>query len=604
MHRTPLASLGGRLAGTVVAATLVLATVAGPASAASAPTATTGPLSAIAPTTATVTGAVNPNGEPTTWYVEYGQSTSYGSRTGGVSAGSGTSASTVSAQLGGLTAGTTYHYRVVAGNASGTTRGADGIFTTSATPAADTGAATDLAATSATLNGTVDPNGRATTWYFEYGTSTGYGTRTPAQSAGAGPDPVPVSAPISNLRPGRLYHFRVVATSDAGTDRGPDKTFTVGSAPAVTTDAATSVTPATARLNGTINPNGEATTWYFEYGTSTGYGSRTPVRSAGSGTRSRSVSASVARLATNATYHFRLVAVNASGTTTGADQTFSTSFAPLTQTGPAQGIGATAATLTGSVDPRGRTTSWYFEYGTTSGYGSRTQTTSAGSRSGAQSVTAPIANLAPSTTYHFRLVATSDAGTGQGADVAFTTAGPPVTLASAGARVVFGRTVTLSGAVASKQANERVTVLAQRVTDGDGSFTPVATVLTGNGGTWAFLAAPTIRTAYQASWGGYTTPEVMVAVRPAITFRVRPHGRFSTHVGPTGPFFGRFVQLQRLTSNGRWLTVKRARLNQSSSAVFHPRLPQGSSRLRIAMSVNQAGTGYLGGFSRTITYGG
>ena len=75
---------------------------------------------------------MNPDGQATTWYVEYGTSTSYGSKTANVSAGSGTANTAVSAYLTGLTAGTTYHYRVVATNSSGTARGADGIFTTSA----------------------------------------------------------------------------------------------------------------------------------------------------------------------------------------------------------------------------------------------------------------------------------------------------------------------------------------------------------------------------------------------------------------------------------------------------------------------------------------
>ena len=89
------------------------------------------------------------------------------------------------ANLGGLTAGTTYHYRLVAVSTAGTSRGTDGILQTSSTPVAVTGGASSITSTSATLNGTVNPNGRSTTWYFEYGTSTSYGTKTPAKSAGA-----------------------------------------------------------------------------------------------------------------------------------------------------------------------------------------------------------------------------------------------------------------------------------------------------------------------------------------------------------------------------------------------------------------------------------
>ena len=114
-----------------------------------------------------------------------------------------------------------------------------------------TGAASGVTPTTATLNGTVDPNGRATTWYFEYGTSTSYGTKTAVKDAGSGGSAVAVSAALANLARGRLYHYRLVATSDAGTSRGADQTFTTFGAPAVTTDAASSVAPTSARLNGT-----------------------------------------------------------------------------------------------------------------------------------------------------------------------------------------------------------------------------------------------------------------------------------------------------------------------------------------------------------------
>ena len=141
-----------------------------PAAAATAPSVTTGPVTAVGPTTATVSGTVNPNGTATTWYVEYGTSASYGSTTSSTSAGAGTTQSSVSANLSGLTAGTTYHYRFVAVSSAGTSRGTDGILQTSSTPGAATGNASSVTSTSATLNGTVNPNGRSSTWYFEYGT--------------------------------------------------------------------------------------------------------------------------------------------------------------------------------------------------------------------------------------------------------------------------------------------------------------------------------------------------------------------------------------------------------------------------------------------------
>src|SRR5205823_3926535 len=108
-------------------------------------------------------------------------------------------------------------------------------------PTATTGPVTAPGPTSATVSGSVNPNGVGTTWYVEYGTSTSYGAKTPAKDAGAGTTAVGVSAPVTGLRTGRTYHFRVVATSDAGTSRGADKTFLTAATPAVTTKPASSV---------------------------------------------------------------------------------------------------------------------------------------------------------------------------------------------------------------------------------------------------------------------------------------------------------------------------------------------------------------------------
>ncbi len=581
--------------GLLLAAIALAAAAGGSAAITAVPTAITGSVTAIGPTTATVNGTVNPNGQATTWWVEYGTSTSYGSKSVNANAGSGTGNSAVSAPLTSLAPGTTYHYRFVATNAAGTARGGDGIFTTSAAPAVVTGAATSVTPTSATLNGTVDPNGRATTWFFEYGTSTSYGTKTVAKDAGSGGSAVAVSAAVANLARGRVYHYRLVATSDAGTSRGADQTFSTTGAPAVTTDAASSVTPTSARLNGTITPNGQSTSWYFDYGTSTSYGTRTAAKNAGSGTRATRVNASLTRLRTGVTYHYRLVATNASGTTVGRDRTFSTALQPVVRTDAAKGATATTATLTGSVDPRTRATTWWFEYGTSTGYGSQTPSRSAGSGS-ARAVSAALSGLRPGTTYHYRVVARNDAGTTRGADASFTTVG--VTLTIPALRVVYGRGILLSGFVPTRRAGESVIVFAQPL--GEGSPRSVATVLTAADGSWRWLAKPRIRTSYAAQWAGALSGASVVAVRPAVSLRRTASGLFSTRVRGVRSFAGRTVQLQRRSATGRWITIKRVRLNGRSAASIRATLPRGRSVLRIAMSVNQAGAGYLAGFSRLI----
>jgi plastocyanin len=196
-------------------------------------------------------------------------------------------------------------------------------------------------------------------------------------------------------------------------------------APAVNTGSASSVSGSEATLNGTVNPSEQETSYFFEYGTTTSYGQKTPEASAGSGTSPLSKSATVSGLSIGTTYHFRLLAKNATGTSFGTDRTFVTSGPPSATTGPATGVGEAEATLTGSFNPHGFETVHYFAYGTTTAYGQRTVEVSAG----AGVTTLPAANgvtgLAPSTTYHFQLVAENTAGTTTGSDQTFTTAAVP-----------------------------------------------------------------------------------------------------------------------------------------------------------------------------------
>jgi hypothetical protein len=573
--------------------------VAGTAAAAVAPTVTTGPVTTLGPTSATVSGSVNPNGVATTWFVEYGKTTSYGSQTASTSAGSGTSSVPVSPTLTSLSPGTTYHYRVVATSSAGTSRGSDGLLTTSAAPVVVTGSASSVTATSATLNGNVNPSSRATTWYFEYGTSTNYGTKTAAKDAGAGTSGVDVSAAITGLGAGKTYHFRLVAASDAGTSLGSDKTFVASAAPVVMTKTASSVGDTTARLNGTVNPNGQSTSTYFEYGTTTSYGTKTSSKSAGSGSSTASISVSISGLAPGTVYHVRLVATNANGTTNGADVTFATTGPPIVHTNPPTGVTTTAATLAGSVDPNGHSTSWYFQYGTSAAYGGKTSTQGAGSSSGAKNVAAPIAGLTAGTTYHFRLVAASSAGTVYSPDAVFATVGPAATLVTSSATSVYSHRVMLSGAVSNRRGDEKVTLYAQRY--GSGSFASVTTVLTASDGRWTFAVHPTITTTYKAIWNGSPSATVTIGVRPAVSLRTLPGLHFATHVTAAKRLSGRVVQLQRRLADGTWRTVARARLGSGSSATFHPALPRGRSTLRVAMSVNQIGSGYLAGFSPAVS---
>lgn len=97
-------------------------------------------------------------------------------------------------------------------------------------PLADTGDASGVAATSATVAGSVTPDGRATTYRFEWGTSTSYGQASADTTAGNGSTAVPVSTALSGLTADTVYHYRVVATSAFGTAAGPDRVFRTAAA--------------------------------------------------------------------------------------------------------------------------------------------------------------------------------------------------------------------------------------------------------------------------------------------------------------------------------------------------------------------------------------
>lgn len=225
----------------LLATAAVLITGAGSTLAAGAPGATTGASSAITDTQASLAGTVNPQGQLTSYAFQYGTTTDYGQQSALSSAGSGAADVPVTTDLAGLTSGTTYHYRVIATNATGTTVGADQTFATTGTapppatkPSATTGAAT-AGDGSATVNGSVTPNGVETSYYFEFGTTAAYGQQTPPQSAGAGAGAVSVSAALSGLRANTTYHYRLVAVGpQSAFALGADQTFATGGDAAAT----------------------------------------------------------------------------------------------------------------------------------------------------------------------------------------------------------------------------------------------------------------------------------------------------------------------------------------------------------------------------------
>jgi hypothetical protein len=191
------------------------------------PIVTTNPAAFIASFSATLKGSLNPDGLSTTFHFQYGTTTNYG-LTSAPQTQIGDTFRPVSANVNSLAAHTTYHFRIVASNTAGTTFGSDRTFTTltmTGPPVVRTNPATDVIASSANLNGRLDPHGLSTTVYFQYGTTNSYGSRTPNHIK-TGNDYQNVFAGISGLTAGTTFHFRIVATNTVGTRYGTDRTLT------------------------------------------------------------------------------------------------------------------------------------------------------------------------------------------------------------------------------------------------------------------------------------------------------------------------------------------------------------------------------------------
>lgn len=180
--------------------------------------------------------------------------------------------------------------------------------------------------------------------------------------------------------------------------------------------------------------------------------------------------------------------------------------------------------------------------------------------------------------------------------------GPPpsVSVAASTPIIVYGKdVVTLSGAVSNRRAGERIEIFHRP--HPQTSYVKLAEVLTQAGGGWSYVTRPEILTSYQVHWRNRTSTEVSVAVRPRVSFGRRT-GWFIVRVVGNRSFAGRGVYLQRLSRFGQWVRVEKVTLGSQSARRFKKRMPKGTSRLRIFMTVNQAGPGYLGGMSTPIVF--
>jgi plastocyanin len=171
-----------------------------------------------------------------------------------------------------------------------------------------------------------------------------------------------------------------------------------------------------------------------------------------------------------------------------------------------------------------------------------------------------------------------------------------VTLGAGSPIVLYGSQTTLTGAVSNGEAGETVTISEQPA--GQTTTKQLATVTTTTAGNFTYTVQPERLTTYVAAWKNANSVTVTVQVRPKVTFAPFSKTKMFTKVVSGVSHAGNFVYVQRLTSVG-WITISKQRLGPLSGRIF--KLPRkcGTMTYRIYLSADQAGTGYLDGWSGT-----
>ena len=282
-------------------------------------------------TEATLSAQVNPNNENTKYVFEYSTTESAGALTGtittltGASELEGGSDQTAEAATGAvLSAGTTYYYRVLAENEQSETEphpaeGEVQSFTTP--PAPSTDPVTAIATSTATFNGHFTLDATATQYHFDYklGSECTGESETPSAEAGTGASSTAVSTPVTGLQPGRLYSVCLVTSNASGSQVGPAVSFKT-----LPETHVTDVGSSSATLHAVLDPEGAATVYRFQYGTSSSYGAETEQASAGAGSKPLSFEVHIQGLAPNTVYHYRVIGAAGGVAFEGADATFAT----------------------------------------------------------------------------------------------------------------------------------------------------------------------------------------------------------------------------------------------------------------------------------------
>lgn len=310
--------------------------------------------------------------------------------------------------------------------------------TQSGQPRVVTGSIASVSDTTAVVNGTVNPNGALTSYWYEYGKTSNLGSKTPNSIVGSGWVTTQASDYIVNLSKDTSYYFRLVAENKNGRVAGDVFTFKtsvgtpapLGSSPSAKTLSANNVARTSANINGEVTPNRASTQYWFEYGKTDELGNTSAVSNVGDGTAKVGVATSLTNLEPLTKYYFRINAQNQFGTVNGVIMSFNTTgpaaaSSPKVNTSNAANVATTTVSLRGTVNPSGADTSYWFEYSTDSLLGSVLikSTPRITLAAGNENVTVreDVTGLNSKTTYYFRLVAQNYQGMVRGDTMSFKT---------------------------------------------------------------------------------------------------------------------------------------------------------------------------------------
>jgi hypothetical protein len=275
----------------------------------------------------------------------------------------------------------------------------------------------------------------------------GLSGNTSVSAAGRAPVSVTI-APSGTLFVTETYYDLIRAVTGSGLT----PVNTAATAPGVVTGEAASITPTNAIFTGTVNPGGDVTGYYFEWGTNVNYGNYSPTNIISANLMTSNVVTYALPgilLSPNTTYHYQLVATNSLGVTLGGDTNFTTlglmgSILTLPTTNGQ--VTAVSAQVEALVYPGGNVTSVDFQWGTTTNLGKTTSsTTLTANLNTVQTVTNYLSNLVSGTTYYYEAVAYNSEGTVYGSQLVFTTSNiPPPILTFSPSSGYFPECVTIS----------------------------------------------------------------------------------------------------------------------------------------------------------------